>query len=104
MHTCSRCEMKAAIDAGAQHLSFSLVECPHEAVTLQAAVDLMYDHALGGALVCLADTESLKNTFAVDRDTRWLEGQDGNRPVVRSCDDGYMTRRLRGIRVTDPRF
>merc|ERR1712125_213634 len=95
MYACSRNEIQTAIDAGSELLSFSPVECPHEAVILQAIVDLMYDHALGGALVCAADTEALKSIFAVDRDAHGLEGRGGNRPALRSCDDGYMTRRLR---------
>merc|ERR1711972_847674 len=96
MYACNRSEIQAAIAVGAEHLSFPALECPHEAVILQATVDLMYDHALGGALVCLADTGALKSVFAVDL--------DGNGPALRSCDDGYMTRRLRGIRVSDPCF
>jgi len=99
MHTCSRKELEAAISDDTNHMSFPSVECPQAQETLQATLRLLYEYASGGALICIADAEAFKHVFGDDR-----LNQDRSCPSLRSCDGGYMTDRLRGIHVSDPRF
>lgn len=75
-------------------LSEAVTSCAK--ATICSAVGLICDCARGGALVVVARASSFQQVF--EHDDRMFK------PVICSCDEGYMTDLLRNCHVTDPRF
>jgi len=99
IHECRREEILEMFVNSGSHDKLPGHEVPQAIDTYVAALELMCDHALGGALVCIADAEAFQQVFAAgDQDS------GGGQPCTRSSDQGYMTASLRGIHITDPRF
>jgi len=71
------------------------LDSPRLRDTVDATLELMCDHALGGALVCVADSRDFQQVFAKI---------GGSQSCTRSSDEGYMTDFLRGVHVRDARF
>lgn len=71
----------------------------------QQAASLLLKEAIGGALLIVAPIECFHETFGgAGRSSRALEQGDESQPVIRTCDGGYMTRRLKDYHVSDQRF
>jgi len=101
-HYCTRKEMAAAFREGAPHLGLPGTVCPQSLATLLSVLDLLFDTAVGGALVCVADPVAFR--WAFDQQGGIDSQASAAGPVVQSSDDGYMTNRLKGIHVSDERF
>mmetsp|Transcript_119832 Transcript_119832/g.382526 ORF Transcript_119832/g.382526 Transcript_119832/m.382526 type:complete len:226 (+) Transcript_119832:1369-2046(+) len=102
MHGWSREEMEAALFCGTSHEHLPQIECPRTQETISVAIALICEHALGGAMVCIADVEAFKQVFECSPIDA-LDGQHA-RPTTRSSDEGYMTDRLHNIHIGDGRF
>jgi len=63
--------------------------------TIQDVLALCCDHARGGAMVLVAERQAFSEVFS----DRFRAG-----PTLRAADSGYMTARLKGIHISDPRF
>jgi len=95
LHVCSRPEFESVVAGAPCFDDFPRVNCSMTRRTLLQAIELLFDHAAGGALLCVADAEAFRHVFD--------SGMPG-RPTAQACDQGYMTERLRGAHISDPRF
>jgi len=93
---CSQVELELALADG----EICDISCTRHLATLQQAVKLVCEQAEGGALVCIAEARSFEMVFG----PRKSEKLDEAGPSLRIADGSYMTRRLRGIHISDPRF
>jgi len=91
---CSLKTMEAALREGSPSLGLLAVACPQALATLKTVLHLVCECAVAGTLVCVADPDALSEAFPQER----------GRPCAKSSDDGYMTRLLRGVHVSDERF
>jgi len=96
MSVCSQIELEAALADG----KICDIGCARRLATLQQAVRLVCQQAEGGALVCIAEAQSFEMVFGSRRYGKQREVG----PFLRVADNSYLTRRLRGVHISDPHF
>jgi hypothetical protein len=102
-HYCHRDEMEEAIiGEGVPKTTFPLIACPKTRETLKAALNLIVDHARGGAFIVIAEKRAFYEAFNNELAPSTPSNSTG--PTARSSDENYMTKRLRGIHISDARF
>eukprot|EP00443_Scrippsiella_acuminata_P063874 CAMPEP_0115554558 /NCGR_PEP_ID=MMETSP0271-20121206/97356_1 /TAXON_ID=71861 /ORGANISM="Scrippsiella trochoidea, Strain CCMP3099" /LENGTH=453 /DNA_ID=CAMNT_0002988289 /DNA_START=313 /DNA_END=1674 /DNA_ORIENTATION=- len=93
--TCTQEALHRALYSGTGDADVPTIECPLARDTVLATLELICNHALGGALVCIAEAKAFEHVFGAEVP---------NAACTRSSDQGYMTDYLRGIHVRDARF
>mmetsp|Transcript_151630 Transcript_151630/g.385535 ORF Transcript_151630/g.385535 Transcript_151630/m.385535 type:complete len:521 (-) Transcript_151630:103-1665(-) len=102
--TASCADISEALSCGASHLDFARNHCPKSRETVKTMMNMLVDPDVGGALVVIADHEAFKSIFEQGgADTGKLESGH-TRASIRTCDEGYMNRRLRDVHISDKRF
>lgn len=101
MYRCTKRELEAALQTGADHVGFSIAARPHARATALEALGLVCDHARGGALLCIASAAAFAQVFGLAECTG---EQQQPKPGLRVADKQYMTNRLRGVHISEPCF